>query len=97
MAATRAPAARSVISVRLDRGFGGRNLAQMRAFYLAVDSVDRIVQMLSALSAGIGFQCGREERTRVRRNRTGVSAALVRARSLPSGKTADARAFRGAA
>ncbi|MBB5498684.1 YhcG family protein [Paraburkholderia sp. MM5384-R2] len=38
------------LSARLGRGFGGRNLAQMRAFYLAWP-VDRIVQTLSALSA----------------------------------------------
>ncbi|MDH6148236.1 hypothetical protein OKW46_002161 [Paraburkholderia sp. WSM4179] len=42
------------LSVRLGRGFGGRNLAQMRAFYLAW-SADRIVRTLSALSAGNRF------------------------------------------
>ncbi|CAD6557126.1 hypothetical protein LMG28727_06286 [Paraburkholderia kirstenboschensis] len=83
------------LSKRLGRGFGSRNLAQMRAFYLAWP-VDRIVQTLSAQSAdasmvqtlsafcrAIGFQSGREQWTRVRRNHTGVSATVVCLRSSP--------------
>ncbi|WP_415868469.1 DUF1016 N-terminal domain-containing protein [Burkholderia ambifaria] len=37
------------LSERFDRGFGWRNLAQMRAFYLTWPA-DRIVQTLSAQS-----------------------------------------------
>ncbi len=94
------------LSVRLGRGFGGRNLAQMRAFYLAWP-IERIVQTLSAQSADASMvqtvsalSAGQSVSSLAAQNGPGLSA-IARAFALPwsayvrllSVKTADARTF----
>ncbi|MFM0334362.1 PDDEXK nuclease domain-containing protein [Paraburkholderia strydomiana] len=94
------------LSARLGRGFGGRNLAQMRAFYLAWP-VDQIVQTLSAQSADASMvqtlsalSAGRSVSTLATSNGLELGA-IARAFPLPwsayvrllSVRAADARTF----